>query len=94
MVPGRGFFKLGIMNIPLTFGHWRNLGSLNKMKPAKNGLVSMFRSFAYSDDYPIISIRKQFHDQVITSTHDLFLSELNSIAQDNFATSRSRFDPS
>ena len=27
--------------------------------------------------------RKQFHDQVITSTHGLFLSELNSIAQDD-----------
>ena len=27
--------------------------------------------------------RKQFHDQVITSTHNLLYSELNSIAQDN-----------
>ena len=62
-----------------------NLGNLNKMKLRKEW-IGFFLCVGVLLTLTIIlsfQSRKQFHDQVITSTHDLFLSELNSIAQDN-----------
>ena len=62
-----------------------NLGNLNKMKLRKEW-IGFFLCLGVLLTLTIIlsfQSRKQFHDQVITSTHELFLSELNSIAQDN-----------
>ena len=64
---------------------WRDMGNLSKMILRKEWIGFLLCLGVLFLLTLILSFqsRKQFHDQVMTSTHNLLSSELNSIAQDN-----------